>query len=176
MSALIEKLNGVAKSNFCEDCYQKYLDLIQGEIEFLLSEPMSDWRQVESNINDIVMKALGFVKKRMDSTAVSLYIEGFIRKVAKERWTFKSKLQFLRQQDVIGESLYNFLDKVREIRNNIHPPSKFSEKDYSLFKEAKELTNLISSIILFDLKGVWERELTIVEKHAKQLLEDNKLI
>ena len=51
MSALSEKLKKLAELNFCKDCYSKYLVLIHGEIEYLLSEPISDWRQTEENIN-----------------------------------------------------------------------------------------------------------------------------
>jgi hypothetical protein len=54
----------MAELNCCENCYPKYEFLIHGEIEHLLSEPLSDWRQVESSINHFVMKAQGYVKKK----------------------------------------------------------------------------------------------------------------
>ena len=60
MSIVSEKLKSIAELNFCEDCYPKYLILIQGEIEYLLSEPISDWRQTEANIDIMWIKAKGF--------------------------------------------------------------------------------------------------------------------
>jgi hypothetical protein len=45
VSALSEKLKRMAELNFCKKCYSKYLALVHGEIEHLLSEPISNWRQ-----------------------------------------------------------------------------------------------------------------------------------
>jgi len=172
MAALSEKLKKLAESNFCEDCYSKYLVLIHGEIEYLLSEPISDWRQTEENINVLWIKAKGLydVKK---SPRFSPHENAF-KKARNE--TAKTKLKNLKDKGLINYYTYDFLNKVRKRRNKIHPPSKFSKQDYILFREAKALTDAMISPIIFDLKDdIWKKQLDNIEKHAKWLLEKTEL-
>jgi hypothetical protein len=172
MSALSEKLKKMAELNFCEDCYSKYLALIHGEIEYLLSEPISDWRQTEENINVLWIKAKGLYDAKK-SPRFSPYENAFQKATKEKLWT---KLQFLRKSEIINDFTYEFLDKVRERRNKIHPPSKFSQQDYTLFREAKALTDAMVPPIIFDLKdAIWKKELDNIEKYAKRLLEKTKL-
>ena len=171
MSGLSEKLKKMAELNFCQECYQKYLMFIHGEIDYLLSEPMSDWRQVEANINKLMMKAKGFVKKT-NSTVIFPDIESYDEEMRKGRWGFKRKIDFLQKEEILGESLNSFLGRINEIRNRVHEErTQFSTRDYGLFREAKELTSAILTPILFDLKDdVWKRYLADVENRAKCLL------
>lgn len=171
MSALSEKLKKMAELNFCEKCYQKYLDLIHGEVECLLSEPIYDWRQVEANINNMMMKAKGFYKKT-NSTVITPDREAFDKEMREQKWGFKRKINFLQKQGIIKESLHAFLDRISKIRHRVHKErTKFSEQDYDLFREAKALTDAIVWLILFDLKDdILKRLLTNVEKRAKQVL------
>jgi len=171
MSALSEKLKKSAERNFCEKCYQKYLALIHSEVEYLLSEPISDWRLVEANINGMVMKAKGFYKKT-NSTVITPDTEAFNEEMRKERWGFKRKIDFLQKQGIIKESLHGFLDRINKIRNRVHKErTEFSKQDYVLFREAKALTDAILWFILFDLKDDrWKNVLANVEKRAKQVL------
>jgi hypothetical protein len=94
MFALIKKLNGVAKLNFCKDCYSKYRDLITGEIEYLLSEPLSDWRQTETNIDLMWIKAKGLYS--VVNTAFSPHENAFKKSRRKSIW---NKLNFLKKKD-----------------------------------------------------------------------------
>ena len=171
MSALSEKLKKLAELNFCEDCYSKYLDLIHGEIEYLLSEPISDWRQTENNINVLWIKAKGLydVKK---SLMFSPHQNAF--KKAREE-SVKKKLDDLKEKGIIKEYTHNFLQAVRRRRNKVHPPSTFSKQDYILFREAKALTDALFPVIIFDLKDPWKKQLDYVEKRAKWLLEKTEL-
>jgi hypothetical protein len=172
MAALSEKLKQIAELNFCKDCYQKYLVLIHGEIEYLLSEPIVDWRETEQNINLFWIKAKGFytVKSGIFSPCENAFEEAY-----NFRNTMNKKLKFLKDKGLIKEYTYNFLDKVRDRRNKIHPPKKFSDQDYFLFQEAKKITNLMHPLIIFDLSTkVWNMD--YIEKYARQLLEKTKLL
>ena len=127
MSALSEKLRKMAELNFCKDCYHKYLVLIQGEIECLLSEPISDWRQTEQNINFFWIKAKGLYD--VNSTIFSPHQNAF-KKAGNE--PVCEKLKYLKEKGIINEYTNDFLNKVRKRRNNVHPPTKFSKQDYFL--------------------------------------------
>ena len=172
MSALSEKLKRMAELNFCENCYSKYLVLIHGEIEYLLSEPISDWRQTEANIDIMWIKAKGFYNL-INSTVFSPRENAFKKA---ENETVCNKLKFLKEKEIINDYTYEFLNKVRKRRNKIHPPSKFSKQDYVLFREAKALTDTMQIPIIHDLKDDrWKNVLANVEKRAKLLLEKFKL-
>ncbi len=142
--------------------------LIHGEIEYLLSEPISDWSQTEENINFFWIKAKGFY-----SSLFSVDEEAFQKARKEKLW---EKLLFLKRKEILGDFTYKFLVEVSKRRNKIHPPSKFSKEDYILFRQAKALTDAMHPIIIFDLKdAVWKKQLDHIEKHAKQLLENTKL-
>jgi hypothetical protein len=167
MSALSEKLKKLAELNFCENCYSKYLALIHGEIEYFLSEPISDWRQTEENINILWIKAKGLY---VANSTIFSPCENAFTKARNE--TVKNKLKDLNDKGLINDYTHDFLNKVRKRRNKIHPPLKFSKQDYNLFREAKTLTDTMLMPIMFDLKDDrWKNLLANVEKHAKQLLE-----
>jgi hypothetical protein len=165
-----EKLKKLAELNFCGDCYNKYLLLIHGEIEYLLSEPISDWRQTEQNIDILWIKAKGLydVKSSMFHPLENAF------KKAKDEKLWK-KLKFLRDNGIINNFTYKFFDKVSKRRNKIHSLSKFSKEDYILFREAKTLTDVMQPVIIFDLKDPWKKQLDYVEKRAKWLLEKTEL-
>jgi len=165
--ALSENMRKMAELNFCENCYQTYLALFHGRIEYLLSEPISDWRQVEADITLMTVKAKGAYKKT-DPDLFSPNEKAF-EKIQKEKlW---KKLKILKEAGVFGDNLCRFLDEVGKIRNKIHPPNKFSKQDYILFREANALTSTMLAPVLHDLKDdVWNRVLLGVENRAKWLL------
>jgi len=168
MSALSEKLKKMAELNFCEDCYSKYLALIHPEIEYLLSEPISDWRQTEENLNILWIKSKGLYDV-VNSTIFSPHEKAFQKAREEKLW---KKLKFLKKNEIVNDFTYKFLDKVSKRRNKIHSPSKFSQQDYALFREAKALTDVMILPIVHDLKDDrWKNLLANVEKRAKQLLE-----
>ena len=172
MSALSERLKRMAESNFCENCYSKYLVLIHGEIEYLLSEPISDWRQTEANIDIMWIKAKGLYNV-VNSTVFSPHERAFKKAKAEKLWR---KLKFLKDKEILNDSTYKFLAKVSERRNKIHSRSKFSKQDYVLFREAEALTGTMQIPIIHDLKDDrWKNVLANVEKRAKLLLEKFKL-
>ena len=171
MSLLSEKLKKLAELNFCESCYSKYLILIHGEIEYLLSEPMSDWRQTEANIDIMWIKAKGFYRI-VNSTVFSPHRNAFQKAKEEKLW---KKIEFLKEKGIMQEHTYKFLDKVSKRRNKIHPPSKFSKQDYVLFLEAKRMTDAMFIPIVHELKnGIWKDHQANIEKQAKTLLEKLK--
>lgn len=162
----------MAEHNFCKNCYSKYLVLFHGEIEHHLSEPISDWRQTENNIDWLWIKAKGFYSIT-NSTIFSPQDNAF-KKAANE--SVFDKLNYLRNKERIKNYTYEFLNKVRKRRNKIHPPSKFSKQDYILFREARAITDAMFIPIIHDLKSdIWKNTLANVEKRAKLLLEYFKL-
>jgi hypothetical protein len=175
MFAETEKLKRLAELNFCKDCFSKYLTLIHGEIEWLLSDPVSDWKQTEANINILWIKAKGFYNI-VNSTVFSPCKDAF-EKAEKEK--FWKKLKFLKDNKMIGNSTYEFLDMVSKRRNKIHPSvvrsSEFSEEDYFLFQRAKSLTDALFLPVIHDLRTeIWKKHRANIEKYAKQMLEKTK--
>ena len=167
---LSEKLKSLAKANFCDDCYQKYLTLIQGEIEYLLSDPISDWSETEENITKMFLKYKGYFKQTVLGTQSLDLSEEDLRRIRKSP-NFYNKIDILHKNGILKENVYKFLDYVRKRRNKIHPPNRFSEQDYKLFRQAKELTQTIFRPILFDLQNDRsEKLLANVETYVKHLL------
>jgi hypothetical protein len=166
---LSEKLKSLVKANFCDDCYQKYLALIVPEIEFLLSSPISDWNETEENITQMFLKHKGYFKQTDWGTQSLDISEGDLQRIRKS--PFKRKIDILHKHGILKENIYKFLDYVRGRRNKIHPPYRFSEQDYRLFKQAKDITNAIFIPVLFDLKNDRRKTLQAnVETHIKNLL------
>ena len=167
--SLIDKFKILVEKNFCEKCFKKYIALIEPEIEYLLSEPISDWRETEENITQMFLKDKGYFKQTEKGTLHLDLHEEDLQNIRNS--PLKRKIDYLRKQGILKENFYKFLDYVRSRRNKIHPPNKFSNQDYMLFKQAKELTDVISTTIMFDLKDdVYERLLVKAENYAKQVL------
>ena len=98
MPALSEKLKKMAELNFCENCYHKYLVLIHGEIEHLLSEPISDWRQTEANIDIMWIKAKGLYNV-VNSTVFFPCEDAFQKAKEEKLW---KKLKLLKEKEILG--------------------------------------------------------------------------
>ena len=168
MSDVSEKLRKLAKLNFCEKCYSKYLVLFQGEIEHLLSEPITDWRQAELNIDFMWIKTKNLYDV-VNSTVFHPHKNAFQKAKNEKLW---KKLKFLKKEGVLPVYSYKLLDKVSKRRNKIHPPDKFSKQDYVMFREVKTLTDTMHILISRDLKDeLWQSSLDYVENRAKHLLE-----
>lgn len=52
----IKDLRKLAELNFCDRCFQEYKALIEPTIEGWLLVPLADWRQIDSEITQMVMK------------------------------------------------------------------------------------------------------------------------
>jgi hypothetical protein len=173
LSSPSEKLKKLAELNFCEDCYSKYLALIHPELEHILSEPISDWRQTEHNIDVLWIKAKGLYDVNK-SPMFSPHEDAFQKAENEKLWV---KLKFLRDNEILSNFTYKFLDKVSKKRNKIHSLDKFSEQDYLLFRATKALTDAMITPIIFDLKDdIWKKQLDNNEKLVQWLLENVELL
>jgi hypothetical protein len=175
----IEYLRSLAELNLCENCFQKYKALIEPSIKGYLSQPLSDWRQAESQITQIVMKTKGVFK---GDTWVLAFDEGEEEKVAEyvdvnafkeiKNWKFKWKIDYLHKNGILQDSSYRLLDKAREARNKIlHVEPDFvelSKEDYALFSKAKWITSQIWWSIWFDLK---EETIADIKSNTEKVAE-----
>ena len=175
MSEVIRKLRGLARLNFCEKCYPKYLTLFEGQIERLLLEPIADWKETEINIDKMWIKAKGYYKI-VNLTVFSPNKTAF----QKARNTkLIDKLIFLRKKGILRENTFKFLDHVSKRRNKIHPQyfeeNYFSRQDYQMFQLAKTFTNMIVFPVIHDLKtDEWKSSFDTVENLATKFLKELK--
>ncbi len=150
--------------------------LIEGTIKNWLSQPISDWRQAESYVTQMVMKTKGVFKGK---TIIISLDEGDEEKCADEvdvkafreikKWTFKWKIDFLYKNGILQDSSYKLLDKAREIRNTIHDEfAELSEQDYTLFYIANAITSQIWSAMMID----WGEDIsTNLRSNAEKVAE-----
>ena len=140
--------------------------MLEPTIKRRLLNPLSDWANVESNITQMVMKLKGVFKtdvivlslddysneKHADEVDVKTFQE------IKYRWGFKEKIQYLKKERVLGESSYNFLYKLSNIRNKIHEEfNEFTEQDLNLFRWADSITFQIHHATMFETRGAYLR-------------------
>jgi len=175
----IQKLRRIAELNLCENCYEKYKAILEPSIKQWLFKPLSNWREVESNITQMVMKFKCVFKTNvifisLDGDSNEKYADEVDVKTFEEikRWGFKKKLRYLKDNEILQDSSYNFLYRMSEIRNRIHDPFKeFSEQDFALFSWAGAITHQIHSATMFN----WEENTSSnmkanAEKVAEQML------
>jgi hypothetical protein len=175
----LEDLRKLAKLHLCEDCFQKYVSLIEPTVSYWYYMPLGDWKQVESQITAIVMKVKGVFKDNMFTISYDsndgevsdcvANVEMF-KKIGK--WRFIDKINYLRKERILQDSSYRLLDKARELRNKIHPLSGFSEQDYALFRMAKAIADKLWSATMIDQKEETATQLKFnAERLAKQYLK-----
>jgi hypothetical protein len=174
----IENLRKLAELNLCKDCFWKYKAMIEPTIKIWLSQPLSDFRQAESEITQMVMKTKGVFKGKMwvlsfnkgEEEKVAEYIDvKAFRKIEKMR--FKDKIDYLHENGILQDSSYRLLDKAREARNKIHAEpivAELSEEDYTLFSMASWIASQIWSAMRFD----WEEEIiTNIKSNTEKVAE-----
>jgi len=174
----IEALRKFAELNLCKDCFWKYKALIEPTIKIWLSQPLSDWRQAESQITQMVMKTKGVFKGKTiiisldkgdeDKCANQLDVKAF-RRI--EKWGFKQKIDCLHENGILQDSSYRLLDRAREVRNKIHVEpvvAELSEQDYILFSMASAITSQIWSAMM---QG-WEENISAnIRSNAEKVAE-----
>jgi hypothetical protein len=180
----IEDLGKFAELNLCRDCFLKYKELIEPKIKIWLSQPLSDWRQAERQITQIVMKTKGVFKDKMvwvisfdesEEEEVADYVDVKAFREIEKKWGIKRKIDYLHEKGIVGDSSFKLLHEARETRNKIHIDAGFSEEDYVLFSIASLITSQIMSAITFD----WEEEIITntkfnTEKVAEQWLKTHQ--
>ncbi len=177
----IEDLRKMAELNLCENCFQKYKMLIEPTIRDLLSNPLSDWSEVESHITQIVMKTKGIFKGKLifisldkgsnEKHSDKVDVKGF--EATKTR-SFKWKIDYLQKNGILKVSSYRVLDTAREVRNKIHDPyAPYSEHDRTLFHVANVITHQIWCATMIEMGEDTSNNLkSEAEKIAEQYLEN----
>jgi len=177
----IEDLRRIAELNLCENCFQKYKMFIEPTIGDWLSNPLSDWSEVESNITQIVMKTKGIFKGKLIFISLD---EGSNEKHSDEvdvkdfkvtkKWPFQQKINYLRKKGILKGSSYIVLDTAREVRNKIHDPyAPYSEHDRTLFHIANVITYQIWYATMIEIGEDTSNNLkSEAEKIAEQYLEN----
>jgi hypothetical protein len=164
--------------NLCKDCFWKYKAIIEPSIKRYLSQPLSDFRQAESQITQIVMKTKGVFKGKTwvlsfnkgEEEKVDAYVDvKAFRKV--EKMGFKDKIDYLHKSGILQDFSYSIVDKARKARNKIHIEpilAELSEEDYALFSMANWITSQIWSAIRFD----WEEKIiTNIKSNTEKVAE-----
>ena len=146
-----------------------------------LLQPLSDWRETESMITQMVMKHKGVFKGDLIFISIDEDIdEKFSNEVDVEafnkikKWSIKRKFDYLLKHGILQNSSYEFLNKVREIRNKIHEPFyNFSEKDMTLFNYSRYITGQIHPAIMYkSIEKYTARLISNAEKIAEQMLHE----
>jgi hypothetical protein len=178
----VEHLRKMVELNFCNTCFEKYKEFIeptiQGTIQSLLSRPLADWIEIESEITQIVMKSKGVFKgsaivitlgKEDSEVAKMVDVKAF---KAIKKWPFFDKIKYLYEIGILQDASYKLLDKARETRNRLHDLIAFTDSDYELFHSALLITNQIWTTAMFEQKDISIGLRKEVEKSAKQWLEN----
>ena len=176
----LKNLRKIAELNLCENCYEKYKAILEPTMKKWLLNPLSDWRNVESNITQMVMKLKGVFKTdlifmSLDEDSNEKYANEVDVKTFQEikhRWGFKKKIKYLKDKGVLQDSSYNFLYKVSDIRNKIHELfDGFSEQDLNLFRWADAITSQIYYATMFKWgENTSSNTKANAEKVAEQML------
>jgi hypothetical protein len=180
----VKHLRKIAELNLCDSCFEKYKAFIeptiQSTLQNLLSRPLADWIETESEITQIVMKNKGVFKGTaivislgMDESKSADMVDIKAFKAIK-KWKFIEKIKYLHATGVLQDSSYELLDKARETRNRLHDLIAFTEDDYELFHVAFIVTNQIWNATIIDQKDISIQLKINAEKYAKQWLERQK--
>jgi hypothetical protein len=174
----IEDLRKLAELNLCKDCFQKYRALIEPTIEYWLFVPLADWKQVESEVTQMVMKTKGIFKGEKFFYNLT---EGNDKKYADDvdgkafrktkKLPFKRKIDYLHANGILQDSSYQLLDIASKKRNQIHDASGFSEQNYTLFHVASIITNLIWSAMMVERKDDMFNMSTNLKSNAEKIAE-----
>jgi hypothetical protein len=125
----VEHLRKMVEWNFCDTCFEKYKEFIeptiQSTIVSLLSRPLADWIETESEITQMVMKNKGVFKGTAIVISLGKEESNFDDmvdvKAFKEikMWNIKRKIDYLHDAGVLQDSSYELLHKARETRNRL---------------------------------------------------------
>jgi hypothetical protein len=181
----LDQLSQLAELNLCEKCFRVYKALIEPSIKPMRFKPLDEWRWVESEVTQMVMKENGVVKGDVGIISIDEFVDKRTdEEMAKQfnfdpqafrrikRWGFKKKIDYLRSKGVLQNHSYTFLRRVSLIRNRIHELfTEFSESDLELFHYANVIASQISFNTLWhkDDEELISRTKANIEKFAESL-------
>ena len=182
MRNTIETLRKNAELNLCRECYNHYLAGIEPSIKKILVDTINDWRSAETYITRMVMKKKGVFKSNLEFLSIDNWDEKFADDVDVELFkkikkrSFYHKILYLKNEKVIPQSCYEFLRRVKNIRNNIHEDPivyRFTEKDLELFSIAHSISaNLHSSTFSNWSEEIRNTMISRCEQDAKRYISN----
>ena len=104
----------LAKNNLCEQCFQKYQQIIEPSLEEWRFSPLRSWNQCEMLIQITVMKLEGVYKTESmfwelnedEEKSGEVDVRAF-RKI--QKWSMKRKLDCLKEHGVLRGILLSYL-------------------------------------------------------------------
>lgn len=157
--------------------------MIEPTIKLYLSQPLDDFREMESLITQAVMESEGIYKSeeyrvlsinKGDEEIAEEYVD--VEKYKRiQNMHLKTKIDHLYRIGLLREASYNILDWARDVRNKIHEPSivyTMSSKDYELFSMAYWISNQVHMLAKSDWEeSIAENIISNTEKVAEKYLE-----
>ena len=177
----LDYIREIAKINLCEQCFQKYKQIIEPSLEEWRSNPLHSWNHIEMLIKITVMKLEGVYKTESifwdldedEEKSGEVDVRAF-RKI--EKWSMKRKLECLKRHGVLEDNAYKLLNIARKRRNKIHGVfSGISEDDYKLFNATIPVVN---SLFIGTVYPPPIEDIDLIsesEKIAEKLLSNLKL-
>ena len=173
----LRRLRETAKLNLCEDCYKKYMMVMEPTIKRWLTEPLRDWGDIEHNVTQMVMNIILIDidedEELPEHLSGKVDVEGF-RKF-KRKFPFRTskwKIDYLHRQGILKEHSYSLLNKVRQIRNTLHGYEyKFTEQELNLISQTRAIVSgLHWAVMWLSKKDIVESVKDSAEKTAEKLL------
>jgi hypothetical protein len=155
MTLTLDQLRKLAELNMDEKHYGIYLSLIEPNIKSMLRDYLKGWQDLETLVTRIVLRAKRAYKSNTeliisdedDHRKYGKYIDISIYQQVK-KMKFGEKIAFLHEKMIIGDSLYQLLDFLRERRNKIHSLQRvFSEPEREAFSLANSIIGWMYAII-----------------------------
>lgn len=117
----IEYLKKIAEMNLCQDCFWKYKAIIEPSIKAYLSQPLSDFRQSEAQITQIVMKIQGVFKGK---TWILSFRKGEEEKVAeyidlKAFRKIENTLLYIQLEEALFQGVVDYISRVAKTEKEV---------------------------------------------------------
>lgn len=187
MSMSIRKLRELARLNLCNNCFRRYLSLIEPSVRLFRYRPLRDWGEIENHITWMTMKLNGVYKQKDPAGPILLDIgdgepeEAFSKDVdvkafreIQKNWGFMKKARYLREQGILKTSSFKLLVYLSEIRNKLHKPDyEFRESELRRMFQARPLFTALGWRVLFSAdQNLISQIVNSVEKQAEKMLQE----
>ena len=181
----IDTLNKLAELNFCENCYEKYTQLIEPSIQKLMASPLAGWPETETYLTAIIWKDSGaydlgttvlvdFDFQEIDDLPSEKVNKTLLLEIKK--WPFSKKLAYLKKRKITTQNIHKLFDEARQTRNMIHKFNyEFSEDDLELLRVTSNVAAQIQSVYCFkNLEPIKQRTMESLEESSKLILKKRK--
>lgn len=177
----IDDIKKLAELNLTSECYEKYLAIIHPNIKSIITNYLKDWQSIELYVTLCVMQHKGVFKTSLsfysidDDTEEKYGDKIDVKKYREiESWRLKKKIDYLKNEGVLGDNSFKLLHALRKKRNKIHEPDMvFSEKDLQEFSIGKSVIFYIHTVLVSNnmSKEEQNRIKNLAEKGAEEALK-----